>query len=82
MRRTRPWRSTSSEPRACDRSCADPIDGPGDVARWHAGGVRGVGLTWSSGNRYAGGNGAPGPLTPGSRSYAALTCWSATCRNC
>ncbi len=50
---------------------ADPIDGPRDLMRWHEGGLRAVGLTWAKGNRYAGGNGAPGPLTAAGRELVA-----------
>jgi membrane dipeptidase len=41
---------------------ADPIVSVADVARWHEAGVRVVGLAWGK-TRYAGGTGAPGPLT-------------------
>jgi len=41
---------------------ADPIADVGDAARWHEAGVRVVGLAWKR-TRYAGGTGAPGPLT-------------------
>ena len=52
---------------------ADPIRDPSDVERWHADGLRMVGLTWAMGTRYAGGNGNPGPLTPlGAELVAAL----------
>ena len=43
---------------------ADPIRGPDDVKHWHDHGLRMVGLTWSKGTRYAGGNANHGPLTP------------------
>ncbi len=42
---------------------ADPIRAPRDAATWHAGGVRMVGMAWSMGTRYAGGNHRTGPLT-------------------
>ncbi len=42
---------------------ADPILHTGELGRWVEQGVRGVGLTWSAGTRYAGGNANPGPLT-------------------
>jgi membrane dipeptidase len=42
---------------------ADPLRTPDDVAHWHAAGLRIVGLAWKQ-TRYAGGTGAPGPLTP------------------
>jgi membrane dipeptidase len=46
---------------------ADAIRTPGDVAAWFAIGLRIVGLAWKR-TRFAGGTGAPGPLTPeGSR---------------
>ena len=42
---------------------ADPLRTPDDVADWFAAGMRIVGLAWKR-TRYAGGTGAPGPLTP------------------
>ena len=42
---------------------ADPIRTPNDVALFYEAGVRIVGLAWKQ-TRYAGGTGAPGPLTP------------------
>jgi membrane dipeptidase len=42
---------------------ADPIVRPEDAGRWFADGVRIVGTSWGA-TRYAGGTGAPGPLTP------------------
>jgi membrane dipeptidase len=45
---------------------ADGIREPGEAAWWQERGVRLVGLAWS-GTRYAGGTGAPGPLTPEGR---------------
>jgi len=41
---------------------ADAIRQPGEVADWYERGVRIVGPAWSA-TRYAGGTGAPGPLT-------------------
>ena len=41
---------------------ADPILSPADLARWRDAGVRMIGLAWGR-TRYAGGTGAPGPLT-------------------
>src|SRR5437764_14656313 len=41
---------------------ADPLRTPADVAAWHSAGLRIVGLAWRQ-TRYAGGTGAPGPLT-------------------
>jgi membrane dipeptidase len=42
---------------------ADPIRNPDDVQWWREQGLRVVGLTWSVGTRYAGGNSSLGPLT-------------------
>jgi membrane dipeptidase len=42
---------------------ADPILSPADVREWFDAGVRIIGLAWHR-TRYAGGTGAPGPLTP------------------
>lgn len=42
---------------------ADPIRTPGELRWWIERGLRGVGLTWAAGTRYAGGNSVPGPLT-------------------
>ncbi|MHC5022536.1 MAG: dipeptidase [Planctomycetota bacterium] len=42
---------------------ADPIRDPAHARWWHERGLRMVGLTWSAGTRYAGGNARPGPLT-------------------
>jgi membrane dipeptidase len=42
---------------------ADPIRSPEEVPLWVQAGVRIVGLAWKQ-TRYAGGTGAPGPLTP------------------
>ncbi len=46
---------------------ADPIRTPDEADWWFEQGVRAVGLTWARGTRYAGGNAAPGPLTPPGR---------------
>ena len=46
---------------------ADPIQSPQDAAWWFEQGVRMVGLTWALGSRWAGGNGADGPLTSAGR---------------
>lgn len=46
---------------------ADPLREPGDVGWWVERGLRGIGLAWSMGTRYAGGNAAPGPLTADGR---------------
>ncbi len=42
---------------------ADPIQEPGELSWWVERGLRGVGLSWATGSRYAGGNAAPGGLT-------------------
>lgn len=41
---------------------ADPIKSPDELATWFDAGVRMIGLAWKR-TRYAGGTGAPGPLT-------------------
>jgi membrane dipeptidase len=46
---------------------AEPILTPEEVDWWVERGLRGVGLTWSMGTRYAGGNASPGPLTDDGR---------------
>jgi membrane dipeptidase len=46
---------------------ADPIRTPDELELWYEAGLRIVGLSWASGSRYAGGDGAPGPLTPAGR---------------
>lgn len=47
--------------------CADPILGIDDLSWWVEKGLRLVGLSWGHGSRYAGGNAAPGGLTPEGR---------------
>ncbi len=42
---------------------ADPIRNVDEVSWWRAQGLRAVGLTWSDGTRYAGGNRSFGPIT-------------------
>jgi membrane dipeptidase len=42
---------------------ADPIREPAEAELWFERGLRLVGLSWKAGTRYAGGDGAPGPLT-------------------
>ncbi len=42
---------------------AEPILDPNSLEWWVERGLRGIGLTWSAGTRYAGGNASPGPLT-------------------
>ncbi len=52
---------------------ADPIRTPGELAWWVERGLRGVGLTWAAGTRYAGGNSQPGPITdPGEELLRAM----------
>lgn len=46
---------------------ASPIREPQEAEDWYRRGVRLVGLSWSSGSPYAGGNRAPGPLTDAGR---------------
>ncbi len=43
---------------------ADPIKNPTEVEWWKSQGLRAVGLTWSEGTRYAGGNSSGGSITP------------------
>ncbi len=50
---------------------ADPIRDARDLARWHARGVRMVGLTWALGSRFAGGNQTRGGLTSAGRELVA-----------
>jgi membrane dipeptidase len=42
---------------------ADPIREAGELTWWVERGLRGVGLAWMAGSRYAGGNANPGPIT-------------------
>ncbi len=42
---------------------AEPIQKPKELPWWVERGLRGVGLAWAAGTRYAGGNSNPGPLT-------------------
>ena len=42
---------------------AEPIHEPGELEWWVERGLRGIGLTWSSGTRYAGGCSMPGGLS-------------------
>ncbi len=42
---------------------AEAIREPGELEWWVERGLRGVGLTWSAGTRYAGGSSAPGGIT-------------------
>ncbi len=42
---------------------ADPIRNPDEVMWWREKGLRAVGLTWSDGTRFAGGNRSLGPIT-------------------
>lgn len=50
---------------------ADPIRTPGAAEEWFRAGVRVVGLSWTYGSRYAGGNGCPGGLTAEGRELVA-----------
>ncbi len=50
---------------------ADPIRNPDRVSWWHSRGVRLVGLSWSYGSRYSGGNAKPGGLTSAGRELVA-----------
>lgn len=50
---------------------ADPIRNPDEVAWWRARGLRIVGLTWSTGTRYAGGNACETGLTDAGRDLVA-----------
>lgn len=45
---------------------ADPLRSPEDLSLWFDAGLRIIGLAWQQ-TRYAGGTGAPGPLTPAGR---------------
>ncbi len=49
----------------------DPIRDAVDVAWWYGQGLRAVGLAWSRGTRYAGGNDRHGGLTPQGREVVA-----------
>jgi len=49
--------------------CADPIRTPADAEAWARRGVRMVGMAWSHGSRYSGGNGRPGGLTDEGRDF-------------
>jgi membrane dipeptidase len=49
--------------------CADPIRTPQDAEAWVERGVRMVGMSWSHGSRYSGGNGRPGGLTGEGREF-------------
>lgn len=48
---------------------ADAIRSPEDLQEWHDNGLRILGLAWKR-TRFAGGTGAPGPLTPEGRTLA------------
>jgi membrane dipeptidase len=50
---------------------ADPIREPAEVAFWFERGVRMIGLSWSVGTRYAGGNSRAGGLTEAGRALLA-----------
>ena len=51
--------------------CADPIRRPDEAASWVERGVSMVGLSWSAGSRYSGGNGRAGGLTTAGRELVA-----------
>ena len=51
---------------------ADPIRQPAEAQAWFERGVRLVGLSWSAGSRYAGGNAVPGRLTDAGRELLAV----------
>lgn len=46
---------------------ADPITTPEQLDLWYEAGLRIIGLSWSTGTRYAGGNHTKGPLSPSGR---------------
>ncbi|TET49782.1 MAG: peptidase M19, partial [Anaerolineales bacterium] len=46
---------------------ADPIREPAEAEMWFERGLRGIGLAWRAGSRYAGGDGQPGRLTDSGR---------------
>ncbi len=50
--------------------CADPIETPDQLDEWADQGLIAIGLTWSTGSRYAGGNAAGPGLTPLGRDLA------------
>ena len=49
--------------------CADPIRTPEEATEWARRGLRMVGMSWSHGSRYSGGNGRPGGLTAEGRAF-------------
>ena len=51
---------------------ADPIREPSEAEAWFERGVRLVGLSWTAGSRYAGGDSAPGPLTDAGRALLSI----------
>ena len=51
--------------------CADPIRTPDEASHWVDRGVAMVGLSWSAGSRYSGGNGRAGGLTAEGRELVA-----------
>jgi len=51
---------------------AEPLREPGEIGWWVERGLRGVGLAWAMGTRYAGGNAAPGSLTDEGRKLLAV----------
>src|SRR5262245_2990457 len=66
-----PTCATSAQPFILLLEGADPIRTPDDVQRFHDAGVRIVGLAWKR-TQYAGGTGAPGPLTPVGRDLVGM----------
>jgi membrane dipeptidase len=51
---------------------ADPVREPAEAEAWFERGVRLVGLSWSAGSRYAGGDAVPGRLTDAGRQLLAV----------
>jgi membrane dipeptidase len=57
-----PWTTQTTQHAILLLEGADPIRTPEDLTDWFAAGLRIIGLAWRR-TRYAGGTGAPGPLT-------------------
>ena len=51
---------------------ADPVGSPKEIEAWFDRGIRLVGPSWRAGSRYAGGDGAGGPLTDAGRELLAV----------
>jgi membrane dipeptidase len=69
MQMVRRWPADFSRRATCTQMIlllegADPIRDETDARMFFNAGLRIVGLTWKDATRYAGGNAAPGPLTP------------------